>query len=352
MLAIELNLVGKLIYNSLYSWVKTWSGSSELIGTFAITVIIFTLFLKVATLPLDFWQKQLGRKNARKMEMMKPELDKINKQCGDNKELLMQKQRAVHRQFKYNAFGACLPTIFNLIIFGVVLSGFNVSVRYHNYNMFELLSQEYSSTYQATTATLYEDGDLSAEDVETATRSAEEAVLALYEPEKFLLTTNVFMADTWKHPIPTIKEFAGRGMGDLNIPGIDTSEYQKVMKPIIEAYNFNSDGKATWNGYLILPILSFVLSLLSAKLFKPPEQPVPLGQTEEQAQRTKSQAKMMQYLMPIMMGIFPLFYSTAFAIYMVVSNMFTTILNIIYNFFSKRADAKYKDMIMSTTIKS
>ena len=51
-LATELNLVGKLIYNYLFSWIQTWGSGSDVIGAFGITVIFFTLFLKIATSPL------------------------------------------------------------------------------------------------------------------------------------------------------------------------------------------------------------------------------------------------------------------------------------------------------------
>ncbi|MDR2266831.1 MAG: YidC/Oxa1 family membrane protein insertase, partial [Christensenellaceae bacterium] len=312
-LAIELNWIGKLIYQYLYGWISGWAGDNTVIGAFAVTVILFTIFLRTLTLPLDIWQKQIARKNAKKNILMQGDLEKAKKQCGDNRELLMQKQREINKKHKYNPLSACLPAIVTLVIFMFILSGFNSAVRYHNYIVFEELSSIYSQTYKTTIEGLLDATDSDAATVEqsaTATAAAEAAVLKAYKPERFLLTTNIFMPDNWKKPIPTIKEFSGNGMGDLRISEIDNLEYEKVMTPIINEYNLNDAGKSVWNGYLILPILAFLLSLVSAKLLKPPEQPAQLGQTEEQIQRTKSQAKMMQYIMPIMMGIFPLFYST------------------------------------------
>lgn len=351
MLATSLNLIGKLIYNNLYGWVQTWGGNFTVIGAFGVTVILFTIFLKLATLPLDVWQKILTRKNAKKMEIMKPELDKITKQCGENRELLMQKQRALYKKYKYSAFSACLPSLLTLAVFIIIFTGFNSSVKYHNSKVYEDLTVVYNSTYEKTINEIKEGETATAEEAALATKAAENAVLESYKPEQFLLTTNIFMPDTWQNPIPSVATYSGSGIGKLGITDVDRNEYERVMKPIIEKYNYTEDGKKQWNGYLILPILSFALSIISAKLIKPPEQPQIAGQTEEQIKAQKSQAKMMTYMMPVMMGAFALFYSTAFTLYMVVNNIFSTTFNLIYNMVAKRIDARNKDIMMSTTIK-
>lgn len=92
--------IGDLIYKYLYGWVVTWSDNWSIVGAFSVTVIMFTLFLKVLVFPLDIWQKEVMRRNAKKMEKMRPALEKIQKQCGSNRELLMQKQRALYKENK------------------------------------------------------------------------------------------------------------------------------------------------------------------------------------------------------------------------------------------------------------
>ncbi|MDR0855178.1 MAG: membrane protein insertase YidC [Christensenellaceae bacterium] len=329
-LAIQLNPIGKLIYEVLYlKWVKGFAAEDSLIGAFAITVILFTLFLKVATLPLDLWQKQMGRKNARKMQIMKPELDKVQKLFGADKQQLMLKQREVHKKYKYSAFSACLPAIVTMVIFIIVLNGFNSAVRYQNEQQYLTLKEVYDTTYIAEK----EKGSNDA----VAGKAAEDAVVASYKPESFLLTVNIFRPDSWKKPIPTAGEYSGSGMGNMNIGAVDRRAYDVVMKPLMDKYN---DARGGWNGFLILPILSFLLSVLSAKLVKPPEQPAMAGQTAEQQKQQQSQAKMMQYMMPIMFAVFTLFYSTAFALYMVVSSLFSTVFNVAFNLITKQIDKK------------
>ena len=350
-LATELNLMGKFVYNVLYKWVLTWGIDGEVIGAFAVTVILFTLILKLATSPLDVWQKIIARSNSKKMEVMKPELDKINKLYANDRNMLAVKQREVYQKYKYSTFKACLPTIVTLVVFMVVFSGFNSSVKYHNSVVFDNLQAVYEETYASSYNASINEGKSATEAADVATKSAEGAVLESYELERFLLTDNIFMPDTWKSPIPDVSTYAGSGMGKLAIEEVDKTTYEKVMKPIIEEYNYNEKGKNAWNGYLILPVLVGVLSIVSSKLIKPPEQPQVAGQTEEQMKMQQSQTKMMQYMMPVLMAVFSLFYSAAFSLYMFVSSLFSFIFNLVWNIIQKKKDAIERDRVMSTTVK-
>jgi len=366
LMATDLNLIGKLIYNVLYKWVDTWAADIALLGTFSITVILFTLFLKVVTMPFDVWQKVLTRKNARIMEVMKPELEKIQKQCGTNRELLMQRQRALYKQHKYSAIGGCLPMLITLVIFIVVFSGFNSAVRYHNSVIYDEMREVYNTAHTQAVDTLITEGKATRDEnnqlVPTEgnsvdelkafmTQKSEAAVLAAYKPQHFLMTKNIFMPDTWAQPIPTAAKFTGTGVGKLGITGIDGGEYERVMAPLMREYNFTPAGKRQWNGYLILPILVVLLNIVSAKLNKPPEQPQMIGQTEEQKKAQQTQTKMLTYMMPLMMAVFAFLYSSAFTLYMLCNSLITTIFNLIYNAVAKRKDAKEKDRILSTTLK-
>jgi YidC/Oxa1 family membrane protein insertase len=357
--------IGKLIYDILYKWISGWSNNWSLVGAFSVTVIMFTLFLKAVVFPLDIWQKILTRKNAKIMEEMKPELEKSNKQCGANKELQMQKQRAIYKKHKYSAFSSCLPMILTLVIFFIVFGGFNSAVAKHNLTMYQQLETVYDTTYQQVfdsyiekgilqekineqyNVTEYEvvSGDKTKDDIKKeALEAAEKAVLNDYKPESFLLTKNIFVSDTWKSVIPDASSFTGTGRGNSNID-VDAGKYEMVMSPLVEKY------KGQWNGYLLLPIFAFVVNILSMKLNKMPDQPMMPGQSEEQVKAQKSQAKIMQYMMPIMMLVFAVFYSAAFTLYMVINSLITTIFNWIFNIVTKRKDAIEKDRLMSITVK-
>lgn len=356
--------IGKLIYEVLFGWIKGWSSNWGLVGAFSVTVIMFTLFLKTVVMPFDVWQKQLTRNNAKKMEKMKPELDKITKQCGSNRELLMQKQRALYKKYKYSTFGACLPMIITLAIFFIVFGGFNSAVRMHNESIYRNLEVVYDQAYNTTvygddyydltdeqkesreaevkaSLTLEEQTALSAE----AQKKAQQAVKDNYKSESFFWTKNIFVPDNWRNPIPAASEFTGTGWGKSGVSGVDAGKYEIVMSSLRADY----DGQ--WNGYLILPILVLLLNVASMFLNKPPQQPAVAGQSEEQAKAQKTQMKIMQFIMPVMMLVFALFYSAAFTLYMFVNSIITTAFNLIFNIVTKRIDAKEKDRVLSTTLK-
>lgn len=360
--ATELNAIGKLIYNVLYNWVQGWGSGISWIGPFGITVILFTLALKLVTSPFDVWQKALMRKNTKIMEVMKPELEKVQKQCGENRELLMQKQREIYKKHNYSMFSSCLPMIITLVIFITVFSGFNSAVKHYNSSVFENLQVIYEDAYQERYDIVYNEEMQSTDELEADERttkavkaakaqaiiSAEDAVLASYKPEGILLTTNIFMPDTWAKPIPTAEDYSGKGIGKLNIE-TDKITYDRVMKPIMDKYNT----KGTWNGYLIFPIIAFILNIFSTRLMGTQQAaapPVP-GQTEEQKKAQESQQKMMTYMMPVMMAVFAFLYSTAFTLYLLLNSGITTAFNLIYNRVAKVKDAKEKEHFLSTTLK-
>ncbi len=168
-------------------------------------------------------------------------------------------------------------------------------------------------------------------------------MLEAHEPESFLLTKNIFVSDSWKSVIPDAASFVRSARGnDLDV---DAGKYETVMRPLTEKY------KGQWNGYLLLPIIAFVINILSMRLNKMPEQPIMAGQSEEQIKAQQSQAKIMQYMMPVLMLVFALFYSAAFTLYMIINSLITTLFNLIFNMVTKRKDAIEKDRIMSTTVK-
>ncbi len=350
------NAIGDLIYKYLYAWVKTWSDNWTVVGAFSVTTIMFTLFLKVLVSPLDIWQKSVMRKNAKKMEAMKPELEKITKQCGSNRELLAQKQREVYKKYKYSMFGSCLPLVITMVVFFIVFAGFNGAVATHNATTYNALKAEYKTVYEVEydkevkALGLEDDAELTDEQRDTIDKTAiaagQKAVVDLYNSEykeSFFWVKNIFAGDNWDSPIMT----AGKTNSSVKVR---EDEYNNVMGGLNREYT-------GWNGYLILPVLVLLLNVASIFINKPMMQQqqnatvTTPGQTEEQKKAQQSQAKMMQYIMPVMMFVFALFYSAAFTLYMFVNMFFSIILNLTYTLITKKKDEAEKDRILSTTYK-
>ncbi len=348
------------------------------IGNYGVAVICFTLILKIAMSPFDVWQKVVMTKNNRAMERMKPQLEKLQQQYAGNKELYSQKQMELYRKEKYSMLGSCLPSIISLVIFFLIFAGFNGMVKQYNIDMYTNLSDTYYAVYDDTKATeearleteIADENERSIVAKNVATEKAQEAVLNVFDEKykgeiKFLWINNVFMPDSWKQPIPDYETFIGNGIGKLGIDGAviknGATGYDEVMSPIIAKYNdVKRNGKEgrRWNGFMLLPIITGLITFASTKLMKQNQPPVPAsangqngqnGQDMQAAMQTNM--KVMQWFMPIMLSVFALLYSTAFTIYMVISNIFSTIFQLIYNACVKHNDKRREEKRLETTFK-
>ena len=316
------NIVGKLIL-----WLNSF------IGNFGWTVVIFTLILKTALMPLDIWQKKVTVKNNNAMKKMKPQLDKLQKQYGANREMYGAKQMELYKKEGYSLFGSCLPMVFTLVIFIVIFQGFYASVRYQNETI----------TYE-----LAELSNAGATDEELADAYGEKL-------ESWLWIKNIYMPDTiWSDVIPNFTVYSGSKLGQLKAQFPDNfnqvGDYDALVKPAMDRYNPSSfwDYK-NWNGLLLLPLLAIIMNFLTTVLMKnsQPVQPTQLG-PNGQPMNNAATMKIMQYMMPLMIGIFSLFYSSAFTLYLFVSAVFTGAFNLIFNIINTRSEKKQLALAEST----
>jgi len=118
-------------------------------GAVWLGVIVFTLLLKLITLPFDYASRSSMRKNSLKMEQMRPELEKLQKQYADNKELYNQKMMALYKKNGYSMFGACLPTILTLVMFIVAINGFTDYSKFQNQEYFYHMTNSYNNVVYA-----------------------------------------------------------------------------------------------------------------------------------------------------------------------------------------------------------
>jgi YidC/Oxa1 family membrane protein insertase len=74
---------------------------------FAVAIAIFTLFLRLITLPLTLPQM----KSAKKMQEVQPELKALQKKYKDDKEKLAKEQMELYKRAGVNPLGGCLPML-------------------------------------------------------------------------------------------------------------------------------------------------------------------------------------------------------------------------------------------------
>lgn len=337
------------------------------VASFGWTVVLFTVILRLILSPLDIWQKVISRRNNKAMERMKPQLEALQARYADDKQRLQQEQMALYKKEKYSTMGMCLPTIVTFVVFFVVFAGFRQMVGYQ-------FAKDYKECVKAYNTSIAEqieankdadyivdngDGKWDIDDVAktesgadfyaAAKKNAQHAVYNVYYSEdqvtirSFLWIKNIFVSDNWAQAVPDFATVTGqKGMATSKLTGITIDEYNDVMADVLGTGGYGKDGK--WNGLLILPILSIALSFISTKLLSGSQAQPPAPPQDAQvegAEKAKSQQqtmKMMQYVMPIMMGVFALFYSGAFALYMFTSSLCAILFQLTFNLIAKLVD--------------
>lgn len=135
---INLNWIGKLIRTIIEK-----PGYNVGVG-----VIIFTLLLKLITLPFDIISRVSSKKNSIKMEKMRPELERLQKQYAKNKQLYQQKVMALQKKSGYSPMASCLPSIISIVIFMVVIGAFNTYSKYATNSLFAKMTNSYNKVLE------------------------------------------------------------------------------------------------------------------------------------------------------------------------------------------------------------
>ena len=146
------------------------------------------------------------------------------------------------------------------------------------------------------------------------------------ESSKFLWIENYWIADSpFKNSIFTYDEFVGE-IGSNNVSEQERVIYNSFMPSLSERV-----GRV--NGYLILTVLSIGISMLAIWIGN-------LTNRQKGAPKTKTPgSKVMMIVMPLIMGIFAIFYNSVFAIYMVTSQAFSAALTPLENLIINKWEA-------------
>ena len=75
------------------------------IGSYGWTVVVFTLFLKIIMLPIDFWQRFSSRKSTLKMQRIQPILEGIDKRYGANTQRANEEKQKLYKKQGYSKIG-------------------------------------------------------------------------------------------------------------------------------------------------------------------------------------------------------------------------------------------------------
>lgn len=147
-----------MLINQLAGWTQDmWSaiiGLFSFIPNWGFMIIVFTIVLKIILIPLDYWQRKMARKNSLKQAQMQPELEKIQKRYGNNKQLLNQKTMELYKRENFSVMGSCFGMLINmaitLFIFFTLFSGLTGMSNTEVVKQYKSVESEYNQKFMET----------------------------------------------------------------------------------------------------------------------------------------------------------------------------------------------------------
>lgn len=307
-------------------WANIINAFVSFVFNYAWAVILLTICIKIILSPLDLVNKKFTRDNAKLQAKMAPQLAKLQKQYGHDKNLLNQKQAELYRSNSKNLGGSCFVMLIyltiTLVVFFTLFSSLNSMSAYKIEDQYLNLKNTYETTYTNTTGTEQEKTDI-----------AEQAVLEQYDARNtsFLWIQNVWLADTpWKNSIMNFDQYLAIVKNNMKINLNDTefvvyselsteqqeeikADYEKVMNVLMEKRN-------SPNGYLLCTILAVVTAILS-QYFMQKKNTKKQNQNSAENPMSAGTNKIMLILLPIFMGLITLFYNSVFSLYIIAGQL-------------------------------
>lgn len=376
--AIDLNWIGDIIKFLV-----------EGVGITAVGIIIFTLILKTIVMPLDVFSKVKTKKQSLIMKRMRPQMEKLQKQYANDKNMYNQKVMELYKKNGYSMLGICLPTLVSLVIFMVVFSQFSTYSQYANLELYRGMVNAYNSdaavyvcedvdepyNSQSNYGFLLENRDSDGEvvyrvdfdrfalyyaDHKTADQpSYDELVKDVQTENDMFIIIKEYMAESAREAAATYYHENNQGflwVGNIwypdsllnkEVPSFDSfvSSVSRAadMSNYEESYNevtaHLQTEKNTYNGYFVLIVIAIGMMFLSQFFMMRMQKDMnELGTVDGSGKRTN---KYMLIAMPIIYGIFSFFYSAGFSIYMITNTLYSFITTLIVN---KALDVKFRKL--------
>lgn len=292
------NLLG-FIYNILFNFIY---GIMQT-GSLGIAIILFTLFVKIVLLPLSFKQQ----KSTFKMQKLQPELNKIRAKYANKKDQESQQRMAYEMQEfqKKNGmsmFGGCLPLLVQLPILYALFYIFQQAYLY-----VDVINGNYTEIANALLAIepglrMQAIGGFAAELADSL-----KIQMDMSQLPDVLQVVNTLSRVQWNTVLETLGD-AGASITPL-----------LAQKHSVEYFlGINLVSNAGW-GFpgIVIPVLAGLSTWLSSKVMMKMQ-----AQSQASNDPTASTMKMMNIIMPVMMGFMSVSLPAALGLYWTISNLF------------------------------
>lgn len=322
-------------------WASIIFGMEGAVKNYALALILVTIIIKLVMVPLDFINRYTSKKSSRKQAELKPELDKINAKYANDKNALNQKTMALYKAHNYNVTGTCFGMlaylVLTMVVFWTLFGSLNTISAYKIGDQYLQVRKEYFAEYNIDVDALTDEQSVMAEYESkiaelTEGKSEEEKTQILDEystkankkaKEKydevatsFLWIKNIWLADSTVNPVMKYTDFINKS--SLTKEQITEEEYNLVISPM-------KDTERSYNGLFILAILAAGINYLSTAMNNWISQARAKKKGLDPKLVTNNSNKALTFIMPIIMGVFTLFYNAAFGLYIVAGALITLI---------------------------
>lgn len=245
-----------------------FKGIYFLVNNYGVTIILFTIAIKLLLLPLNIKQQR----SMKKMAALQPKLAKIQEKYAQDKEKQSQETMKLYQEAGVNPMGGCLPM---LLQFPILIALYNIIRKPMSYVM-----------------TLAQDEILKINEIITG------------KAAKFSEINQIDLATKLEGSIDKLSDFVTKGdLLDFNFFGFDLS--------ITPTFNFISQH---WE-YALIPLLAgfttYLVSLISNKI----------NGTNTNSDAAGSM-KMMNVVFPFMTAWFAISLPAGLGLYWTISNLF------------------------------
>ena len=307
----------------------------SIINNYALTIIVFTILIKLVVMPLNL----KSRRSTMRMSSLAPKQKALQEKYKDDQEKLNQKLQELYRKEGVNPMGSCLPMLISMVILFAMFYALRTFAN-------EQLVSQFLTFYhnpEIDPHTLVEPflwiKNLWMPDSPFATYMPDVQSLRMVD---FKVWNDVSAKLVAAGTIPEALNFANANdltnyITQVVTPFVSSAAYAPYIAPVVGLGNLNILGIIRFsiyqegNGWFLLPILSVVSQIFMQKLT--------MKNTQMDPSQESSQ-KMMIYVMTFMSLYFCARYNSAFALYWVVSNIYTIIEQIGFNKYFEQQDRK------------
>ncbi len=225
-------------------FVNALFGFYYLLGNLGLSIIVVTLLIRLALLPLILPSLRSGRK----MQELQPELQRLQDKYGKNKTALATAQMELYKKKGVNPLSGCLPNILQIVVLMLFFSAFNMVSGYVDGRVnAETINRQLIAPFKIQEDFRFSDHFLGVKLSETPTKMVKNGVsVSLLLPLVLLLGSAYLQHWTAKRMLPasapkdTVYTKQTPGEGDDMMAAMRTqSTYMMPMMTLFIGLNFS-----------------------------------------------------------------------------------------------------------------